>query len=387
MNKKIITFFIAFKLTMFMFGQAGTSGDPYTSLGQAWFVSSDGIYHFNIGGTTFSTYVEAGNGWILVASGSSATTESSYPATTTLTLQSDRILPVSIYTSTSVTDVRMNATSGSNLPFDVQSSNATVLTNLQNDRTLSVGTNNTDWSGSGTARLTRSCASRNNSLSTHIYHACGETGNLHWQVGQNTNHERVAHSSAAKNDLNLWIRTASVPLPIVLLNFSADVINNSQVELNWQTASEINNNYFTVERSLNGIDWEIISIIDGAGNSSSLLSYSTIDKSPFKGVSYYRLKQTDFDGQFEYSRIRTVSFNGIDNFELFPNPANNRIIISRSETDLTRIMIYNTLGQDVTWLTKQINENDDQVVIDLSKLDSGIYYLKTKTSSSKFYKK
>ena len=179
MNKKLFVFFIAIQSSMLLFSQTGTSGDPYTSLGQAWFVPSNGIYHFNIGGTTFSTYVESGNGWILVASGSSSTTESSYATSTSLTLQSDSILPSSIYTSTLITDVRMNATSGPSTPFDVQSSNSGVLGNLQNDRTLSAGTNSANWTGTGTARLARNCAGGNVSLSLRIYHACGMTGNLH----------------------------------------------------------------------------------------------------------------------------------------------------------------------------------------------------------------
>ena len=73
--------------------QSGTVSDPYTALGQAWNVPASGTYYVSIGATTFSTDVESGNGWILVASGSGATDESAYPVTTTLSLQSDRILP------------------------------------------------------------------------------------------------------------------------------------------------------------------------------------------------------------------------------------------------------------------------------------------------------
>ena len=76
--------------------QSGTASDPFTALGQAWNVPASGIYYFSIGATTFSTYVENGNGWILVASGSLATDESIYPVTTNLTLQSDKILPVAV---------------------------------------------------------------------------------------------------------------------------------------------------------------------------------------------------------------------------------------------------------------------------------------------------
>lgn len=173
-------------------GQTGGSpADAFTSLGQAWFATVDGLYWFNIGGTLFTTFVEAGNGWVLAASGNASISESSYSTTTNLTLQSDQILPTAIYTSTLVTDVRMNSTAGPSIPFDVQSSDITVLDNLQNNRTLSVGTNSEDWSGIGTARLLRTCPSENSTLSTHIYHACGQGENLFWLVGLNPSFEKL----------------------------------------------------------------------------------------------------------------------------------------------------------------------------------------------------
>lgn len=381
---------IALHSAIHLFGQTGTSGDPYTSLGQAWHVPSSGIYHFNIAGTIFSTYVESGNGWVLAASGSSSTTESSYATASTLTLQSDAILPSSIYTSVLITDVRMNATSGPNIPFDVQSSNPTVLGNLQNDRTLSFGTNSGNWTGTGTARLARSCASRNASLSSKIYHACGNAGNMHWQVGQNNDHEKLSLTSGSKNDLNLWIKAASVALPIELLNFTVDAINDYQVILDWKTASETNNDFFTIERSKNGFDWENLLEIDGAGNSSTLLSYQSIDPSPYNGVSYYRLKQTDFNGQFEYSQIRSVQIDKSkstnSSVTIYPNPVANEITIVGNSLELEQVKFFNVFGQDVTNRTEIINNNKSSLVIDLSSLTTGLYYCKTKTTANKVYK-
>lgn len=381
---------IALHSAIHLFGQTGTSGDPYTSLGQAWHVPSSGIYHFNIAGTIFSTYVESGNGWVLAASGSSSTTESSYATASTLTLQSDAILPSSIYTSVLITDVRMNATSGPNIPFDVQSSNPTVLGNLQNDRTLSFGTNSGNWTGTGTARLARSCASRNASLSSKIYHACGNAGNMHWQVGQNNDHEKLSLTSGSKNDLNLWIKAASVALPIELLNFTVDAINDYQVILDWKTASETNNDFFSIERSKNGFDWENLLEIDGAGNSSTLLSYQSIDPSPYNGVSYYRLKQTDFNGQFEYSQIRSVQIDKSkstnSSVTIYPNPVANEITIVGNSLELEQVKFFNVFGQDVTNRTEIINNNKSSLVIDLSSLTTGLYYCKTKTTANKVYK-
>lgn len=177
-------------------------------------------------------------------------------------------------------------------------------------------------------------------------------------------------------------------LPIELLNFNASPINNEIVQLQWQTASENNNDYFTIERSKNGTTWEELALVDGAGNSSSLLSYSTSDTRPYIGISYYRLKQTDFDGQFEYSEIRSINIERLENsqIEMYPNPFKNQITILANSTELAEITIYNALGQDVTLLALKIEQFSGKLVLDVSSLSSGIYYVKTKTTANKVYK-
>lgn len=177
------------------------------------------------------------------------------------------------------------------------------------------------------------------------------------------------------------------PLPIVLLSFKV-MVNESKVYLNWQTASEINNDFFTIERSKDGINWEIIEKIKGAGNSSTILSYSGIDKNPYRGISYYRLKQTDFDGYFEYSQIRSVNIDELmdSQIQIYLNPAENKINIIGDVSELKQLKIYNTLGQDVTGLIVIINKSDTSLIIDLSNLRKGMYLIKTKTTACKFSK-
>ena len=89
---------------------------------------------------------------------------------------------------------------------------------------------------------------------------------------------------------------------IELLFFNAKLENNTYVDLTWSTASEINNDYFTIERSQNGVYFQEFDIVEGAGNSTHKINYSLIDRDPFDGISYYRLKQTDYDGKFELDR-------------------------------------------------------------------------------------
>ena len=101
-------------------------------------------------------------------------------------------------------------------------------------------------------------------------------------------------------------------LPIELLRFTA-VAKDTYVQIDWLTATEINNDYFNVERSADGLNFNSMSKINGAGNSTEVLSYSSVDERPLDGISYYRLKQTDYDGETSYSNIEAVAFNKRNN--------------------------------------------------------------------------
>jgi len=180
----------------------------------------------------------------------------------------------------------------------------------------------------------------------------------------------------------------NVTLPIELLNFNTINIEDKKIKLEWQTASEINNNFFTIERSKNGLDWKNLKKINGAGNSSSLLYYNTTDFTPYQGISYYRLKQTDFDGQFSYSHIVSVNIKSIANnqIEIYPNPTSNKMILVGNLHELEVINVYNILGEEVTNQIILIENNKQKTIIDLSKLSTGTYYIKTKTTANKVYK-
>lgn len=96
-----------------------------------------------------------------------------------------------------------------------------------------------------------------------------------------------------------------VPTPVELIEFSAHQLTDDSIELSWQTAQEINNNGFEIERSTNGSSFTAIAFVNGAGNSSAGRSYSFNDLNPPDGLLFYRLKQIDFDGAFEL--LKTVS--------------------------------------------------------------------------------
>ncbi len=162
------------------------------------------------------------------------------------------------------------------------------------------------------------------------------------------------------------------PLPIELTDFSA-VQNGGSVQLDWTTASELNNDKFTIERSSNGSTWEEIHSEPGAGNSQMALSYRTMDERPYSGVSYYRLKQTDFDGNFSYSDIKAVDVktDGL-NISVYPNPANDFVNIRSSELENCELSVVNEFGK--VCLQKNYFETTEWN-LRLEELPNGVYHL------------
>jgi hypothetical protein len=137
-------------------------------------------------------------------------------------------------------------------------------------------------------------------------------------------------------------------LPIELLVFTGKVEGNV-VLLKWITASEINNDFFTVEHSFDGQNFSPIATVYGAGNSNHTLHYQTLHNNPMQSINYYRLKQTDFNGAYTYSNTIEVSFAQKDfPVQVYPNPFNNRLIVSLDEEESEiEITIFNMLGEVV----------------------------------------
>ena len=135
------------------------------------------------------------------------------------------------------------------------------------------------------------------------------------------------------------------PLPIELFSFSGNCDGNATT-LKWSTATETNNDFFTIERSIDGINYELLGTLDGAGNSLQISNYSFIDVTPFVGTSYYRLKQTDFDGQFEYSEIIAVQCdNEILEVRVYPTPFTNELTIEMpGNNESVNFEIINSMG-------------------------------------------
>jgi hypothetical protein len=171
---------------------------------------------------------------------------------------------------------------------------------------------------------------------------------------------------------------ASIPqcsnLPIELLSFTA-LPKDSNVKLNWSTASESNNAHFNLERSADGLNFTSIDEIKGAGSSAETLNYSLLDEKPLDGISYYRLKQTDFDGQTSYSDKKSVKYNFRDELviKIYPNPFSYETTFhTNREVKNSLLIVYDSYGQKV----KQINNFSGQkITLHLEDLSSGLYYV------------
>ncbi|MCZ2101825.1 MAG: T9SS type A sorting domain-containing protein [Chitinophagales bacterium] len=159
---------------------------------------------------------------------------------------------------------------------------------------------------------------------------------------------------------NLIAPTQNLPLPIILTAFKANKVNESQVKLDWVTSSEINSDYFAIERSQNGKEWTEVGTVAAAGNSLGLKSYEFYDYLPevIKRNSdpylYYKLRMVDLDGKEVDSDIRVVHFNqsfSDGSFAIYPNPSLQYFNIDLSETDATygdlTLKVFDMLGKQV----------------------------------------
>jgi hypothetical protein len=178
-------------------------------------------------------------------------------------------------------------------------------------------------------------------------------------------------------------------LPITLLDFTGECLNNA-VEIKWVTASELNNDFFTIERSSDAINWQIISTVNGAGNSSSAIDYSFIDRNNIFKNSYYRLKQTDFDGTTATSSIIGVgdcekSLSNQSTTVYFNTDQQNiQVIIDSDFPSNFSIMIYNSLGSLVDFKDIDSFIGENQIVFERLNKSDGLYTVVIRNSKNYF---
>jgi hypothetical protein len=227
-------------------------------------------------------------------------------------------------------------------------------------------------------------------------HASGATGAIlaHGASASTSNWVWSQHSNGTDHLATYKVSTFSgggggggaggSPLPVELIHFDAQAAANHTADLHWATASELNNNYFDVERSYDAIHWEWVGNVTGNGTTNQLTDYSFTDKSiaTSQNMAYYRLKQVDFDGAFEYSDIRVVRFDGrAEMLEIaaYPNPFNQEVTIHANSNEPYSIEVTDING---LLLLATDNTKSKTHRLDLTKWTSGVYIVNVTSSQS-----
>jgi len=202
--------------------------------------------------------------------------------------------------------------------------------------------------------------------------------------------------ATSNDETNNWVETNAVdafsvwtlamlvvPLPVELFSFTATRLEN-KVELDWATAGEERNKGFSVERKTAFEDWTAIGFVDGNGTTTDFSYYDFIDWFPETGNNYYRLKQIDFDGAFEYSNIRVVKFEKARiNISIYPNPTSDVVNIQFDETINGGVLqLFDQLGRLI--LQETISDSEYLKIIPVNQLPEGIYFIKIIAGDQRF---
>jgi Secretion system C-terminal sorting domain len=192
-------------------------------------------------------------------------------------------------------------------------------------------------------------------------------------------------NSSVGGAFRLSVHNPSAPLPVDLVRFSANVLDD-EVVLDWATASEENNAYFLVEHSTDGQNFIPVGEVKGHGTTTVLQQYAYIDTDPLYGANYYRLKQVDLDGAFEYSHVVVAQIRLIeDQFKLFPNPSHTSDILTlRWSEDLSKerlvMTITDALGRQI-YQQQVFDGGSRETTIRCAEvnMDAGVYFLQLST--------
>jgi hypothetical protein len=225
-----------------------------------------------------------------------------------------------------------------------------------------------------------------NSAGSTAWTVMSDHGGGTWQLlnGDGTNGTCVASTVGTVIRSNMrgfskfgTAASSGTPLPVDLLKFTGRALNEVNL-LEWATASEVNNHYFSLEKSADGINFAEMAMIPGAGNSNSLKNYDAVDDQPYSPVTYYKLKQVDFDGKYNYSDIVAIARDhgaGDIVVNQYPNPATSEInieIIAPSDC-YAEIEIMDMFGRVIIRKNANLQKGTSVLVYDISPLAKGVY--------------
>jgi hypothetical protein len=174
-------------------------------------------------------------------------------------------------------------------------------------------------------------------------------------------------------------------LPVELNSFSA-LCKDQEIKLDWSTSSETNNDFFTIEKSLDLINYTMVGKVEGAGNSNNSLAYEYTDESSSSEIVYYRLKQTDYDGKFEYfGPVAVVCNNQNDDLiNVYPNPANDFLIVSNLPDNTEKVELTDLLGNLLLSDSVVVENKIEFKSLNLAK---GLYLLKIESDFKTYIRK
>lgn len=174
-------------------------------------------------------------------------------------------------------------------------------------------------------------------------------------------------------------------LPVELVQFTA-LSQEGQVELQWETATELNNAGFDIQNSADGRSWKTLAFVPGAGTAQEEQSYRYIDERPLPGLNYYRLKQIDYDGQFEYSKVVAVQTGGKKRFRIYPNPAAHTATLSfeTGQAGEAVLRLYNAVGQAMRIKRLPLEPGANRAAIALDGLLRGAYLVELQAGAEQW---
>lgn len=174
----------------------------------------------------------------------------------------------------------------------------------------------------------------------------------------------------------------TVVLPVELIDFDVTV-DEDDIILDWSTASELNNSFFTIEKSTDGENFTEIGTVNGVGNSTEKVDYNFVDTNPTRGINYYRLVQTDYDGTTSYSDVVSINWGGNRKsavVSLYPNPASSDLIVTSDSQGDGLVQIMNTKG---TLVYQGVQTLSERMEIDVEEFSAGLYYIHISKNDSK----
>lgn len=181
---------------------------------------------------------------------------------------------------------------------------------------------------------------------------------------------------AAADFFRWWtLVSSSTPLPVEWLDFSAEC-NHGDVTIKWSTASEQNADFFTVERSLDGTIFSAVATKPAAGNSSVVNNYSAVDADPYAGTSFYRVRQTDFNGDFSFSNMITVTGCSSDDVFVYSMDGGAVININALKDGQYNIEIYDVLGQKMIGQVSNVAAGSNHIKLKPGNIASAVYVVK-----------